>query len=224
VSSHFEISPEEYERSREGHMQRRRQELVSATLRAHAVPNSLIVELGCGPGSLIASLADEWPGKRFLGLDLEERMIEHARRVHVRANLSFDVVDLQIEAPPARADVVFSVDLVHHVHDLPAFLGNVRRLLATGGAWVLMEPNMLHPYVLVSQERMRRRGLDEDHFRSRQFESLLSPAGLAVENKRTMFVFPGRVGRVPRPLASIERAVERVPFLGGSVAYVLRAT
>ena len=205
-------------------MQRRRQELFSSTLRTYARPEALVVELGCGPGSLTASLADEWPELRFLGLDLETRMIEHARLSHVGTNLSFEVSDLQAEAPDVSAQVAFSVDLVHHVHDLGAFLANVRGLLAKDGAWTLIEPNRLHPYVFVSQERMRRRGLDEDHFRPRQFESWLAPAGLAVESKRTAFAVPGWVQRVPRPLAAIEHVVERVPFLGGSVVYEVRPT
>jgi trans-aconitate methyltransferase len=223
MSSHFEIEPEEYERRREGHMQRRRQKLVSDVLRAHARPEGLAVELGCGPGALVAALADEWPALRFLGVDVEEPMIEHARGAHVRPNLSFDVVDLERAAPRVHAEVAFSVDLVHHVHDLDAFLQNVRRLLQPAGAWLVVEPNSLHPYVFALQERMRRRGLDEDHFRRRRFQARLGAAGLRVESRRTAFALPGSVQQAPRTLATLERAVERVPFLGGSVVYVVRA-
>ena len=223
MTSHFEIGPEEYERRREGHMQRRRQELVSETIRAHASPGAVVVELGCGPGALVAALAEEWPALGFLGCDLEERMIEHARRAHVRPNLSFEVIDLQADVPPSPAQVAFSVDLVHHVHDLDAFLGNVRSLLGRHGVWLLIEPNSLHPYVFVKQERMRRRGLDEVHFRQLRFRARLGPAGLSVENRRTAFALPGSVRRAPRPLAMLERVVERVPCFGGSVVYVVRA-
>jgi trans-aconitate methyltransferase len=222
MSSHFELSPEEYERRRAGHMQRRREELVSEVIRAHAPLGGLVVELGCGPGALVAALAEEWPSLEFIGLDLEASMIEHARRVHVRPNLAFEVCDLQVAMPRVPADVLFSVDVVHHIHDLDAFLGNVRSLLAPSGAWFLMEPNSLHPYVYVKQERMRRRGLDEVQFRRRAFVSRLRPAGLAVESKRFALALPGSVTRPPRTLVALERAVERVPILGGSVAYVVR--
>jgi trans-aconitate methyltransferase len=223
VSSHFELPPSEYERRRAGHMQRRRQELVSEALRARAPSGTLAVELGCGPGALIASLADERPDLRFLGLDVDERMIEHAQRAHAAPNLSFAVADLEAEAPAVEAQIVFSVDLVHHVHDLDAFLRNVTGLLTPGGTWVLAEPNVFHPYVFLLQERMRRRGLDEDHFRPWRFETGLRRAGLTVERKRTAFAVPGWVQRVPQPVARVERVAERVPFLGGSVVYVVRA-
>ncbi len=204
-------------------MQRRRQELVAEILR-RAELEALVVELGCGPGALVASLADAHSELRFLGLDIDESMIEHARRTHVAANLSFEVADLEVGAPSVAADVLFSVDLVHHVHDHDAFLRNVAGLLGPGGTWVLAEPNVFHPYVFVLQERMRRRGLDEDHFRPWRFQAALRRAGLVVERRRTAFAVPGWVRSVPRPVARVERVVERVPFLGGSIVYVVRAT
>jgi trans-aconitate methyltransferase len=223
VTSHFEVSPAEYERQREGHMQRRRRELVSTTLAANARPGATVVELGCGPGGLTAALAGQWPGLTFLGIDLEESMVEHARRAHAARNLSFRRADLQTEVVDVQAEVAFSVDLVHHVHDLDAFLANVRRMLAPRGVWVVVEPNMLHPYVLVAQERMRRRGLDEDHFRPWRFRRALGSARLVIEHRRTAFLFPGWIDHVARPLERVERILERVPVLGGSVVYTVRA-
>ena len=203
-------------------MQRRREELVANVLRrAHS--GAIAVELGCGPGALVASLAETRPDLGFLGLDVDEAMIEHARRTHVASNLSFEVADLEAETPSVEAPVLFSVDLIHHVHDHDAFLANVVGILAPGGTWVLAEPNVFHPYVFLLQERMRRRGLDEDHFRPWRFESALERAGLVVESRRTAFAVPGWVQSVPLPVQRVERVVERVPVLGGSVVYVVRA-
>ena len=203
-------------------MQRRREELVANVLRrAHS--GAIAVELGCGPGALVASLAETRPDLGFLGLDVDEAMIEHARRAHVAPNLSFEVADLEAETPPVEAQVLFSVDLIHHVHDHDAFLANVVAILAPGGTWVLAEPNVFHPFVFLLQERMRRRGLDEDHFRPWRFQPALERAGLMVESRRTAFAVPGWVQSVPLPVERVERVVERVPVLGGSVVYVVRA-
>jgi trans-aconitate 2-methyltransferase len=204
-------------------MQRRRAEIVSSLLHLPAREVELVVELGCGPGALVASLAAAWPSLLFLGVDVEDAMVEHARRAHAAANLRFERLDLEREKPNVEVPAAFSVDLVHHVHDLHAFLRNVGALLVPGGLWVAIEPNVFHPYVFVLQERMRRRGLDEDHFRPWRFERGLRRAGLDVVSRRTAFVLPGSVQRVPRRLATLERAVERVPVLGGSIVYVLRA-
>jgi len=203
-------------------MQRRRQELVADVFRG-VEPGALVVELGCGPGALVAALAAARPELGFLGLDIDEAMVEHAHRVHAAPNLSFEVADLQAEAPRVEAHVLFSVDLVHHVHDQDAFLHNVAALLAPRGAWVLAEPNIFHPYVFFLQERMRRRGLDEDHFRPWRFGPAVRRAGLVIERRRTAFAVPGWVQSVPRSVARAERAVERLPFVGGSVIYMVRA-
>ena len=37
-----------------------------------------VVDLGCGPGQLTASLADRWPGATVLGLDSSPEMVERA--------------------------------------------------------------------------------------------------------------------------------------------------
>jgi hypothetical protein len=48
--SHYELSAALYERSRAGHMQRRRHEIVAAVIGQHA-RSGPIVELGCGSGA-----------------------------------------------------------------------------------------------------------------------------------------------------------------------------
>jgi SAM-dependent methyltransferase len=222
VSTHYELAPLEYELSRQGHMQRRRSAIVADVI-AQQEGVDLVIELGCGPGALVASLAEGQPGLACVGLDVSQAMIEHARTAHSASNVTFEVVDLERDTLPLQAQVACSVDLVHHVHELDPFLTNVRAMLVPGATWVGIEPNRFHPYVFLSQERMKRRGLAEDHFRFGAFVRRLPHAGFALSSRRTAFVFPGSVDRVPRPLAWIERRLERLPGLGGSVVFVARA-
>lgn len=223
MSTHYELAPLEYELSREGHMQRRRREIVAGVI-AKQEAADLVIELGCGPGALVASLAEAQPGLAYVGVDVSRAMIEHARTAHSASNVTFEVADLEREALPLQAQVAVSVDLVHHVHELDPFLANVRAMLVPGATWVGIEPNRLQPYVFLSQERMRRRGLDEDHFRFGTFVRRLAQADFALTSWRTAFVFPGSVDRVPGPLALIERVLERLPGSGGSLVFVVRAT
>jgi hypothetical protein len=106
------------------------------------------------------------------------------------------------------------------VRDLEAFLAGLHSVLAPGARWLAIEPNVFHPYIFWSQERMRRAGLDEDHFRPWAVEPTLRHAGFAVADRRYAFLFPGWLEHVPPSLAWLE-PLERFRFLGGSVVYGL---
>lgn len=220
MRSHFELSPAEYEATRQGHLQRRRIELVAADAR-RARPSDLVVELGCGPGDVLAAVAKEHEGVHFLGLDVDEDMVEHARTAHDGSGLEYRVLDIAARPLERRARFVFGIDVLHHVHDLGAFVRAVATLLEPDGLWTVIEPNIRNPYIWLHQERMRRAGVDEDHFRTRPFEREAASAGLRVVDRTTAFLVPGLVRSVPRPVARLERSLERVPVLGGSVVYRL---
>ncbi len=153
------------------------------------------MELGCGHGDVIAALAMARPDVAFRGLDVEPDMIEHARRAHRVPNLTFGVADVAGWSPDLLANLVFVVDVVHHVRDVDALIRTVDRLLAPSGRWIVIEPNIFHPFMLVSLERMRRAGLDEDHFRPWRFEPRVRAAGLRIDERRTAFAVPGGSGR-----------------------------
>ena len=220
-STHFELSVAEYAARRRGHVHRRRQQLLADLIGEACPRGGVVVELGCGPGDVIAGLAPARPDVVFCGVDVEPDMIEHAQRAHRAPNLTFAVADATDWSPDTMANLVFAIDVVHHVHDVDALIRTVDRLLAPSGRWIVIEPNIFHPFVLVSQERMRRAGLDEDHFRPWRFEPRVRAAGLRVDERRTAFAIPGRIARVPRTIERIERVVERVPVLGGSVVYCI---
>ena len=46
--------------------------------RVHAADPRLVVDLGCGPGQLTASLAQRWPDAQIVGLDSSPEMIMRA--------------------------------------------------------------------------------------------------------------------------------------------------
>ncbi len=148
-------------------------------------------------------------------------MIDYARVQHVHENLRYERADFAQTRPSVLADFAYSIDVLHHVHDLTAFLEGVQQSLRAGATWLAIEPNVFHPYVFWSQSRMRRAGLDEDHFRPWVVEPRLRNGGFVVKNRRFAFLFPGFVQRVPRALVPMESALERFRPLGGSVVYRL---
>jgi SAM-dependent methyltransferase len=194
---------------------------VREALGPHVAPGATVLEIGCGPGALVAQLASEYGEAQFVGVDAEPRMISHARMHHARDNLRYELADFVRERPDVVADCAYSVDVLHHVHDLTGFLDGVRHALRARATWLAIEPNVFHPYIFWSQGRMRRAGLDEDHFRPWVVEPKLREAGFAVGDRRYAFLFPGCVQRLPGGLARLESALERFRLVGGSVVYRL---
>lgn len=224
IHNHFNLSAADYDALRQGAVAQRRADLLRQTLKSLQPTPRKVVEIGCGPGSLLATLSSERPGTDFTGIDVDGDMIEHARRIYRQPNLRYELIDIsQAEAPPA-ADFVFSIDVIHHVHDSPGFFSAVRRMLPEGASWLVVEPNLYHPYIYYSQERMRRAGFDEDHFRPWIAERLWSAAGFAVASRGYASIFPGFVRRLPPVLVRLERMCENWRLVGGSVVYRLTAT
>ena len=180
-----------------------------------------MLELGCGSGDVLAAVARERPDVLFVGVDLDEAMVAYAGTTHASSNVSYERRDIVTDPPTLTASLVFGIDVVHHVRDLDSLARAVAELLAPHARWLVIEPNSRNPYIWLHQERMRRAGLDEDHFRPRAFESACRAAGLAVVERRTASVVPGTVQRVPRLVGRLERLLERVPMLGGSDVYVV---
>lgn len=190
-------------------------------LGAQLVPGATVLEVGCGPGALVAQLASEHPDGQFVGVDADPRMIEYAGTHHPEENVRYELADFVQRRPAVVADCAYSVDVLHHVHDLDGFLQGLSETLRPGAVWLAIEPNVFHPYIFWSQGRMRRAGLDEDHFRPWVVEPKLCDAGFAVKERRYAFLFPGCVRSVSRPLWRLESALERFRLVGGSVVYRL---
>jgi trans-aconitate methyltransferase len=224
VKTHFNVTPAEYEEMRGGHQGARRLEFLDRALARTGTARS-VVEIGFGTGRFLAALADRHPDSVFHGVEVDEGMVAHAHARHARPNVHFRrglLGDLPATLRGA-CDFAYSVDVIHHVHDHPAFFAEVRALLREGGRWAAIEPNVYHPYIWMSQERMKRAGFDEDHFRPWRLEPLLKSAGFRIERRSYMLLFPAFMRRVGAPLAAAERALERFRLFGGSVTYELVA-
>jgi len=219
--SHFELSPAEYEARRQGHLHDRRIALVAGDVRSRVRAGDVVLELGCGPGDVLAAVAVAHPDVRFLGVDVDARMVVHAQSRHAAPNVDFRLQDLAEEPADVQPRVVFAIDVLHHVRRLDALVEHVSEALLSDGMWTAIEPNSRNPYIWLHQERMRRAGLDETHFRPEELERAAARHGLRVLGRTSAFLVPGFVRTVPPPVARVERRLERVGSLGGSLVYRL---
>jgi trans-aconitate 2-methyltransferase len=75
--------------------------------RVQAADPKLVVDLGCGPGQLTASLADRWPAAKIVGLDSSPEMITQATKL-AGPRVRFLVQDLRDWQPETPVDVIIS--------------------------------------------------------------------------------------------------------------------
>lgn len=84
-----------------------------------------VVDLGCGPGQLTATLATRWPQALVHGIDQSTAMVAEAAR-HAGPRVTFAVGDLRDWAPERPVDVVVSNATLQWV---PGHLGLLPRLV-----------------------------------------------------------------------------------------------
>jgi 2-polyprenyl-6-hydroxyphenyl methylase/3-demethylubiquinone-9 3-methyltransferase len=95
-------------------------------------PGSVLLDLACGGGLLAPHLAGK--GHQHVGVDLSWPGLEHARQ-HGVVVLQGDV--LRLPFADAVADVVVAGEILEHVADLDAAVGEACRVLRPGGTLVL---------------------------------------------------------------------------------------
>jgi len=93
------------------------------------------LDLGCGPGAF----ADLFAGDDYVGVDLNGRYIDHARKTRQGAFIVGDA--RHVELPDARFDQILIFGLLHHLpdEDVRAVLAECRRLLVRGGRVLVIE-------------------------------------------------------------------------------------
>lgn len=92
-----------------------------------------VVDLGCGPGDLTATLSARWPSARVAGVDSSPEMIDRARQV-VDAELG----DVREWSPAADVDVVVTNATLQWVPGHPSLLVRWAHELHAG-AWIAMQ-------------------------------------------------------------------------------------
>src|SRR5262249_30181769 len=125
---------------------RGRYDEIARQIAAEAPSGATVLDVGCGPGEVVVRLARLAPSLHITGVDLDEPMIERARRKASKLDAAPAFVVADAAALPfedGSFDLVVSSFSVHHWPDPHAGLGEMMRVLRPGGraiVWDIASP------------------------------------------------------------------------------------
>jgi 2-polyprenyl-3-methyl-5-hydroxy-6-metoxy-1,4-benzoquinol methylase len=99
-----------------------------------------VLDVGCGSGTALTTLAEAFPKSQFRGIDPAANMIAEAReRFSDLANVSFDVSSGEEVSETDAYDLVTTFDCMHDMTDPEGTMRAVSRCLKSDGAWLIKD-------------------------------------------------------------------------------------
>jgi trans-aconitate 2-methyltransferase len=111
---------------------------VDLLARVGADAPSVVVDLGCGEGTMTATLARRWPGSRVTGVDSSPEMLVAAARSAVPGQVEFVPGDVRAWTPEGQPDVLVSNAVLHWVPGHQELLARWAAWLPAGG-WLAVQ-------------------------------------------------------------------------------------
>ncbi|MEK6277279.1 MAG: methyltransferase domain-containing protein [Actinomycetota bacterium] len=162
---------------------------------------SSLLEVGCGTGFVLAGIHDARPAIRLAGGEIYDEALEIAARRAPKAKLvALDGRSLPF--PEAEFELVCAFDVLEHVDEDEALLGEMRRVATTGGGLLATVPQHPRLWSAFDEVAMHRR-----RYRRSDLASKLRHAGFE-PTRVTSFM------SLPLPLLALGRLRNRHPRAG----------
>jgi trans-aconitate 2-methyltransferase len=100
-----------------------------------------VIDLGCGPGGLTATLLQRWPAARIVGVDSSADMIEASAEHAVPGRLSFVQADVARWQPTGPVDVVVANALLQWIPGHLELLPRITSWLRPSGVFAFQVPD-----------------------------------------------------------------------------------
>ncbi len=106
----------------------------AAYLVPHLRPGSTLLDVGCGPGTITADLADRLSPGRVVGVDVAPGIVEQAQTGFAAENLAFRVDDCyRLSFDDNSFDIVHAHQVLQHLSDPVAALTEMKRVVKADG-------------------------------------------------------------------------------------------
>jgi trans-aconitate 2-methyltransferase len=143
--------------------------------RVNARDPVLVVDLGCGPGTLTRLLAKRWPMASVMALDSSPEMVQAARERGIHAELC----DLRQWSPPAGTGLIVCNAVLQWVPQHAELLRKWMRQLPSGGWLALQVPGNFSAPSHAETARLAAEPRWRDLLDLRGTPPVLEPAGYA---------------------------------------------
>ena len=115
------------------------------------VRGSRLLDVGCGMGGAVITLARDHGAEQVVGIDIDSGLLGRAAELIEAAGLSDRIELIQVAPGPlifanASFDIIYLTAVSCHIEDLVPFLREIRRVIrpggyVVGGEWFLREDN-----------------------------------------------------------------------------------
>lgn len=143
-----------------------------------------VIDVGCGPGTKLAALHQQYPHVDFHGVDLEEG-VQYCRKTYDFGTWHVRDLNMPSDDVGIRVDLVICSDVIEHVADPDILLDFIRRNLAPQGRAILSTPER---DVLNGKDCMR--APNKHHVREwnfSEFATYIADAGFRVEHHELQY-------------------------------------
>lgn len=126
-----------------------REAYLKKLIREHFPKNheAKILDLGCGHGALIY-FAQSMGYSNVIGVDRSPEQVKAAKNLNIEGVKQGDLIELLNSLANDSCDVIITFDVIEHFkkEELLIFVDEVRRVLKTGGKWIIHTPNGESPF------------------------------------------------------------------------------
>jgi len=204
VRDHFEAIADDYDRWKERSSYYYK--LLAGAYREFVPEGSSVLEIGCGTGTLLASLRP----RRGVGVDISPKMVEIAAAKF--RDLSFLVADAEALDLGETFEFVIVPDVIEHLSDVSAMFRSARRHCGQGSCVIVTSVNPLWAPALHLAERLGLKMPEGQHrwLPAGEVEVLARKAGFSIVGSHGRILCPKRIPLLAYP---INRLAGRLGFL-----------